>query len=294
MVLTNESPVLQSDLTVVKLFGDMLIFGGKQGFVGVGSVGLTTGVAEGISRKVMYCIACKQGTAAKASENASKGSSKNMKGAIAGAYPHSTNYAITSLAAGKKQNIFAAGDSQGVISIWYLNKDDDAIKFDKSPNKTNLGFYYKIKPALRATVNLTFLKTPEVSNNTGEKIITMEFFNGDRYLVVSTTRRLLLLVLAQPVRNQANFLFLGWLELDRLSDSINSEGRFGFCVNESENRSNGELFMCATKLVHWRVSETTNIVKRASADSGTTVCSVVKTEWTSEQLMNSLTKIKYL
>ena len=30
--------------------GDMLILGGSQGFLGVGAVGLTTGVAEGSSR----------------------------------------------------------------------------------------------------------------------------------------------------------------------------------------------------------------------------------------------------
>lgn len=291
--MTNESPVLQSDLTCVKLFGDMLIFGGKQGFVGVGSVGLTTGVAEGVSRKVVYSISCKQGGGGNGGSGgaASASSNRNIAGAIAGAYPHSSAGSVTALAAGKRCNIFAAADSQGVVSLWYLNKDDDNLKYDKSPSKTNLGFYYKIKPALQATVNLTFLKTNESMNALVERVVHMEFFNCDRYLVVHTNKRLVLLVLSYPAQNP-NYLFDAWVEVDRVTDPA-TEARFAFVAEESETRQHGEIYSCASKIVHWRVCESSTPSAASSSRKGAK-CSIVKTEWTRDQFMRCVNKIKYL
>lgn len=266
----------------------MMILGGKQGFVGIGSIGLTTGVAEGVSRKVVYCINCKQGGGGGSSAGASgKGS---IAGAIAGAYPHSATGVVTALAAGKKCNVFAAADTLGVISLWYLNKDDDNLKYDKSPKKTNLGFYYKIKPALQATVNLTFLKSADIKDALVERVLSLEFFNCDRYLMVHTNKRLLLIVMGYG--QSPNYQFEAWAEVDRVPDPT-AEGRFAFACEDSETRQRGEIFATATKIVHWRVCESSTPSAAAASRKGGK-CSVVKTEWTSEHLMKCVNKIKYL
>ena len=59
LVRTNESSDLKTELKCLRIYGDVILFGGTNGFLGVGAMGFTTSVdAQGEPQQVMFCVPC--------------------------------------------------------------------------------------------------------------------------------------------------------------------------------------------------------------------------------------------
>ncbi len=291
---------------MVKVFGsDMVILGGSGGFLGVGAVGRTTGVALGRAHKVMYCVICRPPAATKSSSN----SSSSNTAPINTLYPHSDQSVITTIACGVTATIFAAADSEGTVSLWFLDRTDEALRLSESPSKTNLAFYYKIKPALQCALNVSSLLDRNQSAVwSEERVLGLQFLCDDRYLAVSTSHRLLLLL----VTNASNGLspttilpyrFAGWVEVDRVLVP-DSTGLFGFHVEEQEVFVPGSGFggnkKVASKITYWRalqnsVEENTSPNSSGSRKRAALVrYTVSKFEWSSAMLISILNQMQPL
>jgi hypothetical protein len=58
-VRPNESTDLRTELKCLKVYGDVILFGGTNGFLGVGAMGFTSSVDDsGMPQQVMFCVPC--------------------------------------------------------------------------------------------------------------------------------------------------------------------------------------------------------------------------------------------
>lgn len=233
----DETPLIPADLSIVKIYGGITIFGGSHGFLGIGLISRTTGEspaamaaaaaasatsitpgpADGASsgieyhphiRKAMFCWPCTDAitedtpgasTAPTDNPTASPTSSPHL--------PQAHNF-ITALAVAKNATVFAAADTNGVISLWHLPKSKYLHTLNHLTVLSNRSMHTVIKrlrPKLIAAVNVHNLSheqgqvfdkpSSRPQDTTLEKIIKMQFVVNDNYFLISTQKRLLLLTL---------------------------------------------------------------------------------------------------
>eukprot|EP00981_Chlorochromonas_danica_P012272 scaffold4731_cov175-Ochromonas_danica.AAC.18 len=257
IVNENESPMLPADLSVVKIYGGLVIFGGSHGFLGIGMISRTTGAApsahppappttatnmtsggpvdrasilvlngeqpggmrkgsvavtEETARKVMFCWPCDSPPAPTSSSSSSSSSAGPMQspagesgldeGHEVPVYPHSqhSQNVITAITTGQRSAVFAAADSSGLVSLWHLPRS----KYLQSLNPHNVlsnrsmqAVMKKLKPRWLATLDLRQLTPPPPAPAiTSEKVTKLQFAFNDSYLLISTQKRLLLIILS--------------------------------------------------------------------------------------------------
>jgi hypothetical protein len=300
LVRTNESADLRSVLKCVKIYGDVILIGGSNGFLGVGAMGFTSSVdSAGEPMQVMFCVPCgttQQELGSGSAPNSPLRNSSNeahspvrglhkstsFMGAGPG-YPHKKTATVVSIAAAQEAHRFVAADDEGTISLWYFYKQNaisENIENLKTPRKGSRNIRASTtgadgstaapgggahKPAQRRGSEKLMMRKPvlkgvlqlssiDLSGNYGnERVVKMNFLIDENQLVVSTNKRLILLILgkkgeralspsASPVRrgsaisspltpfaNNAAFsapstpkgdveeelCFIGWVELDR-------------------------------------------------------------------------------
>lgn len=198
MLRTNDSPFLTSNLKCVKLYGEMVLFGGSNGFIGVGVTGRAPAVDDTPARRVVYCIPSNDSTVRTdtSPKNSSSSAAMSVDGSFLGVNPHSKESTIKCFAVSHKSNIFAAADSLGIISLWYLQKTiQEPSPQTKSAGKkgTASQLMTSIKTEFQSSVNLIGMGSS--GNHKGQMVISMQFMPNDTQLIVCTNKRMLILQL---------------------------------------------------------------------------------------------------
>lgn len=248
----EESTSLPSDLSVLKIYGGLVILGGSNGFLGIGLISRTankdaTGAtrpteflapgskresitmlseptvapsaagAAGSVRKVMFCWPCQ--SSAEGKEDSQSSLSRSLSDESIPIYPHSAanaNY-ITALAEAKVSPVFAAADSDGVVSIWQLPRSKYLQTLNPHSVLSNRSMHTimkRLRPRLIGVINVNNLShdqgqvfdkpSSKRSENAPEKVMKMQFVANDSYLIISTQRRLLLVTL--HTQQEADYL----------------------------------------------------------------------------------------
>lgn len=301
VVLPNEKPLADITLQCVKIYGDMLLLGGSDGKIAIGIVGRTTDMSAERNKKVLYCILCKP----------SIGSMQDLltaaedSSAPAPPVAHSDDATIKFVAWEDQSNIFVAADDLRVLSIWYLAKQDHMLM--ESPSKKKTGFYYGIKPEFQSTFDLA--RTDPSGLYELERILAVYFLTENGNLIVSTSQRLLLLLVTYECRpsenetSECHFAVSGYVELDHAEPS--QRGLFGLQIidpptlnvsntsrspkssNNLERRlSYRQSEYQERKIVVWRLTSSDNY--RGNAEEGNSneelnLCQVFRTEWSKEK-----------
>lgn len=207
---TNESCYLTSNLGCVKIYGDMALFGGSGGFIGVGVIGRTAASDDGSSRKVMFCIPCNEsrGVSSDTTKSSSSDSGRRISdgpGVPFAFNPHTKESVIQCFAVGRNNNIFVAADNLGVISIWYLDKNNSPSRYAENPARHSKRMMDDMSRACRPEYqsSATLNSMGSSGNHKGQRVVKMHFLPNDTHLVVCTNKRLLLLELnSPPVQSQ--------------------------------------------------------------------------------------------
>lgn len=123
-------------------------------------------------------------------------------------YPHPVTSRITVFAPAAHHSVFAAGDDEGRVSLWHMprNKELNALSPSSVVNAQALRrIAGKFQPQLLATLSLadcdvlrpsdeSYAHTTPAhsSSEQQERILKLHFICGDRYLVVSSNKRMVL------------------------------------------------------------------------------------------------------
>lgn len=223
---SNESPFLPTNLSCVKIYGDVALLGGTGGFVGVGIVGRTSPSIDdpNAARKVMFCFPCHSLLSAAHSSdhhnaqghdhlqrNTSETSKASSLDSVSGGgrggrnnshfgpvpsctSPHSKYSTILCFASGQRNNVFAAADDMGTISLWYLEKTGGVSGCSSGKGKSQSRSLRP--PEFQSSVSLGSFGS--AGNHEGQRVIKMFFLPNDVHLVVCTNKRLLLLEINAP------------------------------------------------------------------------------------------------
>jgi hypothetical protein len=131
------STTVPSELTTVKICGESLVFGGKDGFVAVGTIGNHQYEGGGKWKKVLFLVP----VCFKQSTSVIRNMQPNILSTIQ-APPelatsnlgrircHSPSSTITCLASAPEYQLFVCGDDQGCISLWRLKTESKKKKTD--------------------------------------------------------------------------------------------------------------------------------------------------------------------
>lgn len=241
----------------MKVYGDYLLFGGNKGYLSLGVLSKTKpstmllspptsatpqGKGSGAnnvstSKRVMFTIPLidtlletsvhyqnekRKSSAAPAYDpNTSSGDGgSGAGGAMMLNYPHSTSADITAIAVACYNSIFAAADSSGVISLWYLPRNPKLGNLSVRSSISNPSgmkkLYKRLKLYVITVLNIKNCDAPfaqqtdtnkslskkkmqallsgsgGVDGEITERIIKMKFLYQDSYLLVCTNRRMLL------------------------------------------------------------------------------------------------------
>lgn len=204
VLLTNEMPFHDSTLKCIKIYGDKLLLGGSDGFVGIGMVGKSTELSLSFLpqtekyRRVLYVVKCRGPNSSLLSGDDGQYSSRSKAStATTGVSPHDSSSEVRFFAYTDQSDIFVAADNQRLLSFWHLNKEHSAEELVMSPtSKRKPGFYYDCKPELQSVFNLASLDRDDESGGSffaDEQITALHFLPENSYLIVCTTMRLLLL-----------------------------------------------------------------------------------------------------
>lgn len=331
MVRTNESADLRSELKCLKIYGDVILLGGSNGFLGVGAMGFTSSVdANGDPMQVMFCVPC--GTTQQADPSlgspmrnpsgdaSGRGSEvpdspmRNMHRAgsfmVGPGYPHRRSATVLSIAAAQGAHRFVAADSEGTISLWYFYKHnaisenlenlrtpkkssrnprpppEDGTPGRKSKRRGSEKLMVR-KPQLKGVLSLSSIDLSGLYGD--ERVVEMNFLLDESQLIVSTNKRLILLLLgkrgdkasspmaarAMPVMSSplspinmtptspapsnnaedSDLSFIGWVELDRAIP-----GKVGlFAMHMSQNYvplyPGSSTASLQRTITQWRVTE---------------------------------------
>jgi hypothetical protein len=183
----------------------MALLGGSGGFIGVGVIGRTAASDDGSSRKVMFCIPCNESrlTSNDTSKSSSTDSGRKVSdgpGLPFAFNPHTKESVIQCFAVGRSNNIFVAADNLGVLSIWYLDKNNSPSRYAENPARHSKRMMEDMsrncRPEYQSSTTLNSMGSS--GNHKGQRVIKMHFLPNDTHLVVCTNKRLLLLELNSP------------------------------------------------------------------------------------------------
>jgi hypothetical protein len=236
--------------------------------------------------------------------------------------------------------VFAVGDSEGTLSLWHMPRNKELNSL--SPNSVING------PALRRIVStflprflssLSLSQLDVIRSTTGsmspdvdkEKIVKLQFIEGDRFLVVSSDRRLLLLemqfccenrknvdgteklLLYESLRNRSNSIdsFTATTQVPTAdpTDTIESIADFEKWVQLDRARPGcrGLFDLCVTyveslveegaqdrKIVQWRILETDDDQDTKLTKNLKKKCIVNRLEWSPAMFATTLDQLKPL
>lgn len=241
----NESSDLRTSLKCLKIYGDIILLGGSNGFLGVGAMGFTSSVdAEGSPMQVMFCVPYGNNQHDPSGPNSPmRGSgdgepsfqypsdpseswrSPQQKYARSGSFmmnpsgpgfPHRRTSTVVSIAAAQEAHRFVAADDEGTLSLWYFHKHNaisENLENLKTPRKMAHNSRRSLatpgsapkrrgseklqvrKPMLKGVLKLS--STDPQGIYAGEKVIKMNFLMDESQLIVSTNKRLILLLLGK-------------------------------------------------------------------------------------------------
>eukprot|EP01038_Epipyxis_sp_PR26KG_P009071 gene9071-12233_t len=291
---TNESQRLQfevlspvdttnlgTELIGCKVYGEVILFGGTGGFIGIGIIKRPKDREKtppgGIHRLIMNCIPVPIPVVITTKEN---NSTKTINNSSTISNIHPNDSAIICFAIGTVSNIFIAGDDQNNISIWYYEKQNDIFNYTHtaytggalaaqtvvSPGKAAASAAVatalasgSLLPLFQSSINLSITDSSKLYND--EQINKMYFLPNDQYLIVSTSRRLLMFVgnFTQQINRDAtdgtneNIRLKSWVEIDRALPG--KCGVFALFVSEtfiplSPGASMAEL---RRKIIQWKI-----------------------------------------
>jgi hypothetical protein len=240
LVRTNESADLRAELRCIKIYGDVILIGGSNGFLGVGAMGFTSSVdAAGDHMQVMFCVPCgttqvdptigspQAGNSPITMRSPSKDGAMSPAGGLhrtasfmgsGEGFPHKKTATVVSIAAAQEAHRFVAADDEGTISLWYYYKHNaisDNIEGLKTPRKGSRtprpttapaggpkaqrrGSEKLMvrKPVLKGVLQLSSIDLS--GNYANERVVEMNFLLDETQLIVSTNKRLILLLLGKP------------------------------------------------------------------------------------------------
>ena len=271
--MEDESPFMPAHLTTLKIYGDVVLVGGEQGFLGYGIVSRTSAtvesntsrmtmatLAEGSkmdntnmngSRKVVYCVPffAAPGTDTFAKINHThNGLLASLSGSLG--CPHDADSIITTFEPALTASVFVVGDNKGKISLWHMPRNKELCSL--SPNSViNTHAIRRItkrlKPELLSVLDLSSMDSTKPSDTTfaagknfdasvdhSERVIKLHFYSEDEYLVISTNRRLLLVTLKSEMDpTGSKFCMYDGLSRSR-SDSIESVAAMATRVSQTK------------------------------------------------------------
>ena len=285
LLKTNEKPFNEIELHCIKIFGDVVLLGGSQGFIGVGTIGMTTDLTMGSSghQRVLYSVPCRTDSHT-LQRVGYKGPDVKNQTFITGHLFEST---IKCIAVNSQHHIFIASDDNRTISIWLFEQETSNNNTTngqpsmmlQSPQKKKAGFYYNIKPQLQSLLHLSEL-TNSSDNElfANEMIVSLTFLRPDSisYLLVSTTKRLLLLSIGSHYEfnelrgenSHSYYKIIGYTELDRIVTSkqhaLFSLAMFESTNSNTNNNTNNNTTRSAGPMVN-RVNISNSMIGKQSA-----------------------------
>lgn len=254
MLLPNESPIIPSDLKCIKIFGDVLLLGGSKGYLAVGLPHTKTALPAAAavspsspplaspgeappqpspksSKKApppvtlaLYCFSCTPSGGGDVKESLR--------------FPHDPTSSITCFAVSVAHSTFFAADNRRVISIWSCDRANGVMsatleKKLKAPASV-AAMDLPPMPKLQYSINLSRIDPTGAYRD--EKIKSLKLILSDKYLLVSTSNRLVLFIcsyatpslstpdaspqqamVTPPAANRggAQSRLTAWVELDR-------------------------------------------------------------------------------
>lgn len=246
LVRPNESADLRTSLRCLKIYGDIILLGGSNGFLGVGAMGFTNSVdADGSPMQVMFCVPYGNNQHDPSTSPMRSGSNdldtsmempanaydswrsppRDTTFARSGSFlmnqgpgfPHRRTSTVVSIAAAQEAHRFVAADDEGTLSLWYFHKHNaisENLENLRTPRKMahnlrrSAGTPGGARPQRRGSEKLQVrkpilkgvlkLSSTDLGNNySGEKVVKMNFLMDESQLIVSTNKRLILLILGR-------------------------------------------------------------------------------------------------
>lgn len=355
---------MPAHLTSLKVYGDVVLLGGEQGFLGYGLISragtndssvarMTMATMEAgksntntnSSRKVIFCIPF---FAAPGTSTYSKvAATHNMTYNAELGCPHDADSVITTFDSAKTSSVFVVGDNKGKVSLWHMPRNKELCSL--SPNSVINCHAIKritkrLRPELVATLDLSSMDSTKPSDTTfaggknfdasvdsSERIIKLTFYCEDKYLVISTNRRLLLITMKSEEDSTGKFTmydglsrsrsdsiesvaamaarvqhskiitgFDGWIQIDRAMPG--RKAVFSMYIGPEKKKKETDV----RKIVQWKVLETDDDLEEAKVASWLkgnkkTVenvanknrkCTVSRVEWTEEMFLAMFEKLK--
>ena len=304
--MVKESNFLQSRVRLhnIKLYGDLILFGGTEGFIGLGFITPTQdedpAAAASSPSLSIKCLSL---------DIASASASDNIIN------PHSKAASITGFAVAEKSAVFASFDSMGCFSLWHHPRHSNLCSLsaaDSVIRSSAAGTEYKEsgkRPELICHVDVNSLVSSDPMNGTAaERIMKLSFVCSDTYLLVSTNRRLLLFVIQHSKQSEMgqsdSFKSFGtnstieglssWIEVDRSLEGCRSIFDMHFKEEHWFTKDPGtQERTCHVKrrIVQWRLMED----EPSNASTSATVpCTVSRFEWTEDMFQDALNNGKPL
>lgn len=268
LVKTNESsfttPASQP-LHCVKIYGDKIILGGAGGSIFVGTIGKATDLSLNRGAKVVYVIPCRDNldnNAVMLTSSTQKSSSRhtsskgllksNLNSAnsssMIGNGVHSGASTVLFLAWEATNEIFVAVDNHRLISFWQLDRGHGNALNPSSfgSDKKRPGHYYSIKPEYQSSFDLCRADPKGIYRH--EAVLGAYFLPESGRLIVSTSQRLLLLIVTYDCRHRLMavqgevpvssyeyysaccFGVSAYTQLDQVDDVETQRGLFGLQV----------------------------------------------------------------
>lgn len=291
---SNETPFVNVKVENVSVFGDYIMLGGSDGFIGIGTIGKTTDLTVGEQKNVMYVIpVLNNGKAAHAADSSIK------------------FFACS-------QNLVVVADNQRNLSLWTVDSarvENSESMMLTSPSKKPTGFYYNIKNEFNSMFNLSQIDPQGKYAN--EIILTIGFLqeNDKNHLVVSTSKRIVLLGINTPEGGEAKVdsfspldevddgqygLFaLSLIEVEEKDKQANP--RHGgnhlnishSMVSHNTHSGSKEVKGKNVKIVYWKVTGSDGSTKATDTNTEN-ICMAARSEWSIEAMNEILTNMRKL
>jgi hypothetical protein len=249
VVRTNDSLFHDVQLSSIKVVGEYIVLTGAEGFIGIGCVAKSTAEitnSNSVRQKVLYVVPCK--SKSKSSFKKSFKSLLDIEKELEADQMRQMDSMISCVATPSREgeNFFITADGSRSLSLWTLvaalNDTNDASgassPVEKPTRRSSLsalftspkkktGFYYSVKPVLNSSFKLEDIDPAGVLSD--EKIVGLQFLypKHSSYLLVSTTKRLLLLTISHEVQDTPSgspeksklYIITGYTELDRVQNT---------------------------------------------------------------------------
>ena len=294
----NETPFVNIKIEAVNIFGDYVLLGGSDGFVGIGTIGKTTDLTVGEQTNVLYVLPVTN----------------------AGKSAHENSATVKFFASAG--NVVVAADNKRTLSFWSIDparEESNSSMMLTSPSKKPTGFYYNIKSEFNSTFNLSQLD-PQ-GKYAAEVVLGLQFLqdHDKNHIIVSTSKRIILLGMEHGENGAVSVVSYNQLDevdegqyglfalnLYEVAEQPKDKGRGGpgagglgvshsmiGHAHHNNNNQKGEVKGKNIKIVYWKITGSDGSTK-ATDSSAENICMAARSEWSIEAMNEILANMRRL